>query len=120
MSIFLATEPPPPSLIPPEIVDAVIDHLASNPRTLRKCCLVARSWLPRSRSHLFRRIAIPTSRLRPFLARCTIFGPVVRSLVFHASDAQFRRHRVNLLCESAARGEFASYASLASLEIRGM
>ena len=41
-----------PSL-PPEIYDLVIDHLHDEPTTLKVCCLVSKSWIPRTRSYLF-------------------------------------------------------------------
>ena len=41
-----------PSL-PPEILDCVIDLLHDEPETLKQCCLVSRSWVPRTRRHLF-------------------------------------------------------------------
>ena len=40
-------------LIPPEILDHIIDHLHDEPDALRNCCLVAKSWIPRTRNHLF-------------------------------------------------------------------
>ena len=43
---------PSPSL-PQEILDHIIDTLQDNPKTLQDCCLVAKSWIPRSRKHLF-------------------------------------------------------------------
>jgi len=39
--------------LPPEIVDLVIDQLCDEPTTLRTCCLVSKSWVPRTRKHLF-------------------------------------------------------------------
>jgi len=44
-----------PSL-PPEIFDLVIDHLRGETATLRVCCLVSKSWVPRTRKHLFAHI----------------------------------------------------------------
>jgi len=39
--------------LPPEILDIVVDHLHDQPTALRACCLVSKSWVPRSRIHLF-------------------------------------------------------------------
>ncbi|KAF7330208.1 O-methylsterigmatocystin oxidoreductase [Mycena venus] len=105
--------------IPPEVVDAIIDHLASDSRTLRNCTTVARSWLPRSRNHLFRHLSISTTRLRRFLRRCETFGPAVVSLVFRASEGQWH-HVTALLCEKAISGTFLSFTSLISLKIYGL
>jgi len=39
--------------LPPEILDSVIDLLHDEPETLKQCCLVSKSWVPRTRRHLF-------------------------------------------------------------------
>jgi len=39
--------------LPPEILDLTIDHLHDGPATLKACCLVSKSWIPRARQHLF-------------------------------------------------------------------
>ncbi|KAJ7746293.1 hypothetical protein B0H16DRAFT_1854647 [Mycena metata] len=107
--------------LPPEVVDVILDHVATHPRTLRSCSVVARAWLPRSRHHLFRRLSISTSRLYRFLARCELFGPAVVSLVFRASKSRRRHHVITaLLCEKARRGLFLSYTSLTSLQLTGL
>ncbi|KAF9789357.1 hypothetical protein BJ322DRAFT_1105220 [Thelephora terrestris] len=38
---------------PPEILDHIVDILHDEPEALRQCCLVSKSWVPRSRKHLF-------------------------------------------------------------------
>ena len=42
--------------IPQEIIDEILDHLAtsSNPESLQSCALVSKSWVPSCRRHLFR------------------------------------------------------------------
>ena len=42
--------------LPPEIFDYIIDLLYDQPETLKWCCLVSKSWVPRTRKHLFREI----------------------------------------------------------------
>jgi hypothetical protein len=44
--------------IPPEIWDYILDLLHGESETLRRCCLVSKSWVPRTRKHLFREILI--------------------------------------------------------------
>lgn len=39
--------------LPPETFDYIIDLLYDQPQTLRDCCLVSKSWVPRTRKHLF-------------------------------------------------------------------
>ena len=42
-----------PCSLPPEILDLTIDHLHDDSATLKACCLVSESWVPRARKHLF-------------------------------------------------------------------
>ncbi|KAJ7613755.1 hypothetical protein DFH06DRAFT_1484577 [Mycena polygramma] len=105
--------------LPPEVVDVIIDHLASDMEALRNCTFVARSWLPRSRHHLFHHLVIPLSRLRRFLRRCEAVGPAVVSLTFQASAGPWN-HVAAKLCEKALSGTFMSYTSLTSLSIDGL
>jgi hypothetical protein len=45
------------NLCPPsEILDCIIDLLHDQPKTLERCCLVSKSWIPRTRKHLFAEI----------------------------------------------------------------
>jgi hypothetical protein len=39
--------------IPPEILDLIVDHLHDEPITLKACCVVSKSWIQRTRTHLF-------------------------------------------------------------------
>ena len=41
------------SPLPPEIFDLIIDFLHDDPDTLEACCLVSKSWIYRTRKHLF-------------------------------------------------------------------
>ena len=38
---------------PARNVDYILDILHDDPKTLRDCCIVAKSWIPRARKHLF-------------------------------------------------------------------
>ena len=38
---------------PPEIFDLIIEYLYNDPTALKACCLVSRSWVPRTRKYLF-------------------------------------------------------------------
>jgi len=48
------------SSLPPEILDLVTDYLRDELTTLKTCCLVSKSWIQRTRKHLFASI-----RFRP-------------------------------------------------------
>jgi hypothetical protein len=45
------------SSLPPEILDLIFDHLRDEPTTLKTCCIVSKSWIHRTRKHLFARVA---------------------------------------------------------------
>jgi len=50
------------SYLPPEILDYIVDHLYDERETLKQCCLVSKSWIPRTRKHLFADIKFSTDR----------------------------------------------------------
>ena len=50
--ILMQTTMTNPSL-PPEILDCVIDLLHDEPDALNQCCFASKSWVPRTRRHLF-------------------------------------------------------------------
>lgn len=49
------------ALLPPEILDLIVGHLHDETATLRKCCLVSRSWIPQTQIHLFDRVEFRSS-----------------------------------------------------------
>ena len=53
--------------IPPEIIDLIVDHLHDRPTALRVCCLVSKSWVPRSRAHLFVHIKLTDGSVQSWL-----------------------------------------------------
>ena len=42
--------------LPEELLDHVVDLLCDERDTLKSCCLVSKSWIPRSRKHLFAKV----------------------------------------------------------------
>ena len=46
--------------LPPEILDYIAKFLHDDPNTLRDCCLVSQSWVPRARKHLFADVGLRT------------------------------------------------------------
>ena len=39
--------------LPPEMLDYIVDLLHDEPETLKRCCLTSKSWIPRTRKHIF-------------------------------------------------------------------
>ena len=46
--------------LPPEIFDLIVDLLCDEPTTLKMCCVASKSWVPRTRRHLFARVELDT------------------------------------------------------------
>jgi len=55
------------SFLPPEILDIVVDHLHDEPAVLRACCLVSKSLVPRSRTHLFAHVIFSNASIEPWM-----------------------------------------------------
>jgi len=47
----------------PEILEYIIDLLHNNQEALRECCLISKSWIPRTRKHLFALIVFPNPNI---------------------------------------------------------
>ncbi|KAI0710252.1 hypothetical protein C8Q76DRAFT_654348 [Earliella scabrosa] len=54
------------SLLPPELRDHILDCLADDKHTLRRCALTTRSWVPRAQHNLFHSIYIDWSNCYAF------------------------------------------------------
>ena len=50
------------SNLPCELLDHIVDLLRDNYTSLRNCCLVSKSWIPRTRRYLFAEIDLPTKK----------------------------------------------------------
>jgi hypothetical protein len=50
------------SRLPAEMLDRVVDNLHNRPDVLKQCCLVSKSWTPRTRKHLFAHARFPTAK----------------------------------------------------------
>ena len=60
-TVLVGTAIMSPSL-PPEILDFIVDDLHDEPTTLKTCCIVSRSWVPRARKHLFAHVEFHASK----------------------------------------------------------
>ena len=48
--------------LPLELLDCIVDDLRDDPTALKACCVVAKSWVPRTQSHLFARVRFDTRK----------------------------------------------------------
>lgn len=63
------------TVIPPEIVDRIIDYLHDDGNTLIACSLVARDWVPSTRLHLFAKLSLLSSNEVEKLTELDSFAP---------------------------------------------
>ena len=59
---------------PQEIVDWILDHLATDSRSLRSCALVSKSWVPSCQRHLFNTIAFTPENIPRWLKTFPVPG----------------------------------------------
>ena len=76
------------SYLPPELVDVIIDFLYDEPRALKNCALVSRSWLLSSRYHLFHTYTI-TDRLKA--QNCIIFFKITPDVAAQIRNLEVKR-----------------------------
>ena len=75
--------------LPSEILDLIVDHLYDGLITLKKCCVVSKSWIPRTRNHLFADIKLNDAKSHIELWKKAFPDPSnspahhTRSLTFH-------------------------------------
>lgn len=63
------------SSLPPEILDLIVDHLRDEPTTLKTCCVVSKSWVPRTQKHLFAHVEVHASKFHVELWKETFPDP---------------------------------------------
>ena len=71
--------------LPQEITDYIIDILQDEQKTLERCCLISKSWVPRAQQHLFATIRFEsptdlTAWMRTFPDPANSLGYLTRSL----------------------------------------
>ena len=84
--------------LPPEILDLIVDHLRDKPSALKKCCVLSKSWVPRTRRHLFARIRFHYAR-RSIESWKLAFPDPSSSLAQHARTLSFREQNPSALAD---------------------
>ncbi|KAJ7717912.1 hypothetical protein DFH07DRAFT_1068133 [Mycena maculata] len=81
----------PEPILPPEVIDLIIDDLHDHPLTLRACSLVSRNWLATSRHHLFDELYLTRGKLYTFRDLLTSPRNTVSSRLrsLHATGLQY-------------------------------
>ncbi|RPD55216.1 hypothetical protein L226DRAFT_470677, partial [Lentinus tigrinus ALCF2SS1-7] len=66
--------------LPAEVTDTILDYLHDDRATLRTCCLVARTWLPSCRYHLFSEVVVRSAEHPLSLANFLEFLPTSQDI----------------------------------------
>ncbi|KAF7358872.1 hypothetical protein MSAN_01227400 [Mycena sanguinolenta] len=100
-------------ILPPEVIDLIIDYLHDHPPTLRICSLISRDWLGGSRYHLFNGLYLPA---RSFSSFRNLLKSPYNTMGFHLRHlhATGLTHELTLLLSL-----LPSFSRLHSLNIYG-
>ena len=103
----------PCNSLPPEILDLIVDNLCDDSTTLKSCCFVSKSWVPRTRRHLFTRIELTTT---PSLERwMKAFPDPSNSPAHYARTLEIRGLEVFDRAGADARAWFHSFNKITRL-----
>ena len=107
------------SFLPPEILDLIVDHLHDEPTTLRACCLVSKSWVPRTRIHLFNSLEFHLcgSALESWMET---FPDPSSSPAHYARSLCLSRFKTITVAISDARPWILSFNHIVELEVLGI
>ena len=101
--------------IPPEILDHIVDDLYDEPDALRNCCLVAKSWIPRTRKHLFADIKFSSpERLQSWK---TTFPDPSNSPAYHVHTLSVGCLRVVTAADAGEGGWIQTFSRVVRLDV---
>ncbi|KAJ7103864.1 hypothetical protein C8R44DRAFT_988036 [Mycena epipterygia] len=63
--------------LPPELIQLILEHLRSEPETLRRTALVSKQWLPTSRVHLFNHVCLSAPHRGSTRTPCSLLYDVI-------------------------------------------
>ena len=102
--------------LPPEILDYIIDILRGEPRTLRSCCLVAKSWIPRARKHLF--ACVKFHSLKDLQSWKRTFPELSNSPAHHTRILSVNCFKVVEATDAAEEGWIPAFPRVECLELK--
>ena len=105
------------STLPPEILDLIVDHLHGEPPTLKACCVVSKSWVPRARRYLFADIKFSSSQ-PSFQSWTEAFPDPSNSPSHHTRSLSIRSDRaIDCATSTALRAWTHSFHHIIKLEM---
>ena len=101
--------------LPPEIVDWIIDLLHDEPDTLKACCLASKSWVRRTRKHLFATIEFYSAKTVESWKET--FPDPSNSPAYYTHTLCFRRAPAVTAAGTGAGGFIQSFSRVTRLEL---
>ena len=105
--------------LPAEILDLIVDHLHDKPITLKSCCLVSKSWVPRARRTLFAQVEFSSIRY-PIRSWMKAFPDPRNSPAHHTRDLHFLDHRSITAASAVAPAWVRRFCHIKRLQITAM
>ena len=107
------------SSLPPELFDLVVDHLDDEPATLKTCCVVSKSWIPRARKHLFACVEFQASRAHIALWKKAFPDPS-NSPAHHTRNLSVYGFQTITAADAGAGGWIRTFCNVVHLELARM
>ena len=100
-----------------EILDHIIDVLHDEPETLKRCCLVSKSWVPRTRKHVFAHIKFRSAS--DFKSWKKTFPDIANSPAYHAHTLDVGCPRLVTASDGEEGGWVRAFSSVKNLGVNG-
>ena len=101
--------------LPQEILDSVIDLLHDEPETLKRCCLISNSWVPRTRKYLFADIKF--SSASDLESWKKTFPDITNSPAFHARTLFVGCPQFVVAADAEEGGWIQTFSGVKSLDV---
>ena len=112
-----ATTMPRSLRLPPEIFDLIVDQLHDEQVTLKACCLVSKSWIPRIRRHLFACVSFDTL-LHPFALWMKAFPDPSNSPAHHTRSLTIHRFQDATTTDADVASYFRTFHNVVRLHFK--
>ena len=103
------------SPLPPEMLDLIVDFLHDKPDALKACCLVSKSWIHRTREHLFAHVEF-SSRSRIELWKKAFPDPS-NSPVRHTRSLRIHAPSVVTSVDTGVGGWICTFSGVVRLHV---
>ena len=101
--------------LPPEILDYIVDNLHDEPEALQNCSLVTKSWVPRTRKHLFADITFSSPKRLESWKRT--FPDPSSSPAYHTHTLSVQCLQVVTMADAEEGGWIRAFSRVVRLEV---